>query len=339
MTQTRFPVPLIDLSGAVVIDSSSTVVIPSGSLQGLNASYGEVNTYTVSGTVAPTSVAFTLIDTIEWDADDNIVYKHVSVNGNPGEFAPDINVQVSIINQEYDDPSDDTVYNDISGLVAEIQCSDLSGLGTLADYTNLLNLARGITGTVDLQMTLTNLQTFATTAEEYGDLFVALNQTISGVTEVDTTSVLNLIKSYLLQIKGMFDSIKNLNLTLTRTSTLKIPDTIQDTADLLDGVHNQMACSLNHLEYFCSGQVSEGAVANTLSNQNKALIDNATTTLNWFNGLVSGNNVSATVDGNTQVANLKSKVDAFNALNTRLTAAKTCLANALNATGLVNQNL
>jgi hypothetical protein len=337
MTQTRFPHPLIDLSGAVVIDSSSNVPIAQNALQGLNSSYGEVNTYTVSGTIAPTSVAFTLIDTIEWDADDNIVYRHVEIDGEPGEFAPDINIQVSIINQEYDDPSDNTVYSEILGLVNEIQCSDLSGLGTLGDYTALLNLARDISGTVDLTMTLSNLQAFADTAQDYGELFVALNQTIAGVTEVDTTNVLITIKSYLMQIKGMFDSIKNLNLTLTRTSTLKIPDTIQDTADLLDGVHNQMACSLNQLEYFCSGEVSQGASANPLSNQNKAMIDNATATLNWFNALVSGNNVTATVDGNTQVANLKSKVDAFSSLQLRLNAAKTCLQDALNATGLIPQ--
>jgi hypothetical protein len=329
MSQTQFPVPLIDLSGSVVIDVSSTYGISAENLQGLNASYGEVNTYVVSGTVDPSGVAFTLIDTIEWDASDNIVFRRVDLDGEPGEFAPDINVQVTLINQEYNDPDDNTVFDEITALVGEIQCSDLTGLGTLADYTGLLNLAKDISGTVNLEMTLTNLQTFAATAEDYGELFATINQTISGVTEIDTTSVLDNIKTYLLQIKGMFDSIKNLNLTLTRTSTLKIPDTIQDTAELLDTVHNQMACSLNQLEYFCTGEVSEGASANPLNNQNKAMIDNAASTLNWFKNIVSGNNVSASVPGNPQVANLKNKVDAFVNLQSRLNAAKTCLQNTL----------
>jgi hypothetical protein len=340
VNQTKFPVPLIkaqlDASGIThVIDLSSTSIItlPSNLVPVSAAHYAEQNVYTiVSGAVDPSDV-YIETDIIAWDADHNIVYQHVEIDGRPGPFLNEINVFVTLINDAtYDLPEDDTLVSDISGLVARINCTRAEGMGTLAEYAALLDLAKDASSNISLTLDISGLEQFAAVAESYGAIFEDITQNLSLMTTIDSVSALTLVKAELQKIADMYDNLDSLKLEIRRTATLRIPDSIQQTADQLQTVYSELECTLDYLEYFCGMTGTAFApevVQNSAMNaRDKAAIDAATGALLAYKAIAE-NQGSVTAYGNTQVVNLTNKINQFHSLKERMQNAATCLTNGL----------
>jgi hypothetical protein len=137
------------------------------------------------------------------------------------------------------------------------------------------------------------------------------------------------VKAELQKIADMYTALKALKLTITRTSTLQIPDSIQDTANKLDLVYAQLGCTLNYLDYFCDNTSTKPSNAD-INAQDKSVIDAATGALNTFKAMIENKASINNAGNNTQVANLANAVNRFSALKTRMTGAVTCLNTALN---------
>jgi hypothetical protein len=343
VNQTKFPVPLIkaqlDASGIThVIDVSSTsgIALPSNLVpSSVNAAYAEQNVYTiVSGAVDPSDV-YIETDIIAWDADHNIVYQHVEIDGQPGPFLNEINVFVTLINDAtYDDPFDDDEMGEITELVNKIKCQKAQGMGTLAEYAALLDLAKDASSNISLTLDISGLTQFASLAESYGQIFQDITQNLSSVTTIDSAPALNLVKAELQKIADMYDHLDSLKLEIRRTATLRIPDTIQQTADQLQTVYSELECTLNYLEHFCDPSDSTVEVAQlaAMNARDKAAIDAATGALLAYKA-IADNQGTVTAYGNTQVVNLTNKINQFHDLKERMQNAATCLTNGLKFAG------
>ena len=344
VNQTKFPVPLIkaqlDASNiAHVIDSSTNTLIttlPSNLLPAAadisGASYAEINVYTiVSGAIDPSNV-YIETDVIVWDANHNIIYQHIDIDGQPGPFLNEIDVFVQLINDAtYDLPADDTLVGEINDLVNKIQCTRAEGMGTLADYAALLDLAKDASANVALTLDISGLEAFASVAKTYGDIFQDITQNLSQMTTIDDTEVLGKIKTELQTIADMYDSLGALKLEIQRTSTLRIPDSIQGTANQLQSVYEELECTLDYLEYFC-GSTQTAPANSALNARDRAALDAATGALLAYKTIVD-NQGSVTATNNTQVKNLSDKVAQFSNIQQRLADAATCLSNGLQFTG------
>ena len=340
VNQTKFPTPLItaQLTAASIthtVVDSSTNPIASASLRAGSA-YGEVNVYTVSGSVDPSGVeSYTETDTIEWDANHNIVYQHVEIDGDE-DLLNEINVFVTIINDATFNPSeDDLAMAAITALVNKIQCSKAEGMGTLAEYATLLDLAKDAsTNPINLSLDISGLEQFALVAEQYGAVFEDITQNLTRVTTINSEAVLESIRVQLAKIAAMYDNLGALKLEIQRTSTLQIPTSIQDTANQLQTVYSSLECTLPYLEYFCgatgASAPADGSAA--MNARDKAAIDAATGALKLYSALAGGQ-ATITAENNIQVYNLKQKAAQFANIKGRLDAAKTCLTNGLLFTG------
>jgi len=333
----QYPTPLITLPQPDGVDLSmnlsTSITYPgdfdlSQNIIDAGAVYAEQNTYTFVAEVSGNVIVFTEVDVIAWDASDNVIYTHVDIDGYPNIFANEINAQISVINQIIDDPSDNQLVSEITALVDQIKCTNLEGMGTITDYTDLLKIAKDISGNVDLAFDISTLETFASNAEAYGDLFQNISKTLTAVTTISDVNLLTSIKAQLEKIAGMFDALKALKVSISATATLQIPDSIQGVADKLETVYEEMDCALNYLDYFCTGT---NAPANSaLSLADKSAIEAAKGALNTFNTLVS-NNAKVSASSNIQISNLTTRVNAFSSINQRMSDAKSCLDSALKA--------
>ena len=186
-----------------------------------------------------------------------------------------------------------------------------------------------------LDLDLSGLNQLAVAAEEYGDLFYQIQQKIAGVTEVDATTILEAIAVQLGKIATMYDNLESLKISIERTSTLKIPDSIQSTADKLQLAFTEVQNSLNYLKYFVDPNdptIDQSYVASAQMNAyDKGVINSAQGALSLFSALVQGQQTPITASNNTQVQNLKEKVEQFSNLFSDMTSVRTTLAAALAA--------
>lgn len=345
---TQYPTPLVTLAtvnpftnaeGLMIVDQSSnvfsgeTLVDVSGDIAVLR----EVNYYDYQYT-DPSNNTFTfrLTDTIEWDASNNVVYKNVVLTGVPGPIGNQIEAQITAITLIYNEEADDQIIQDINNYLKQIQESKTHGMGTLAEYTELLALATDISsGSLTLSLDLSGLTELANAAEQYGDLFYQIEQKISGVTTVDSLAVLTNIRNELGRIAEMYDNLEALKISIQRTSTLKISSDIQTTADKLDLAYTQIAGSLEYLKYFVGIQNTADVNKATMNDYDKSTIAAAKGALNLFKNLVEGQQTEITNIQNTQVKNLKTSVNKFQDLVTDMTSVKTYLQSALDTAGLI----
>lgn len=319
-----------------LVDSSSVVLDVSGVALGDFGITRETNTYVYRYTdPSQNQFEFTLVDVIEWDINDHVVYKQVTVSGSPGPFGNEIDAQITAITEIWGDPADDEVVAEIDGYLQKIQSSSVYGMGQLSDYTELLALASDISGVATVELAdISGLIQLADAAKQYGDLFYTINQTIEGVTIANNITVLANIRNELAKIAQMYDNLDALKLTISRTSTLKISDDIQSTANKLDVAYSEISKSLDYLKYFvgATGQSASFILANAeMNDYDKATVTAAKGALAVFQNLVVDQQLKLTVNNNTQVANLKDKVDNFQALVSDMASVKTKLQEAMNA--------
>jgi hypothetical protein len=307
---------VVDLSG------HSTVAITN--FHNSTAVVGEVNTYVFTADVSGAVIVYREIDTIEWDGSDNIVYKKVFIDGEPGPFGNEIDVEVVLINSEFPWSEDDTVMGQINALVNLIDSARAQGMGTITDYTALLNMANDISGTVNLNIDISGLQAVAAQAEAYGAIFETIQNTLEQVTTINDLTVLGNIKAELQKIADMYTQLGRLKLQIYRTSTLQIPNSISEMTTKLNQVYSNLDTTLNYLDYFNDPNSVAKPTNADINAQDAAAIAAATGALQMYSTLVQS---QATVNptGNTQVSNLTTAVNRFQNLINRLTSAKTTL--------------
>lgn len=335
---TNFPVPLITfnptLPGTIVLDSSLNTIYSEQpfDVSGDFAVLKEVNVYNYSYTdVSGNIFTFSLTDTIEWDVNNYVVYKNVVLAGNPGPIGNEIDAQITAITDIYSTEVDDAVIADINKYLQQIQESKTHGMGTLAEYTDLLALATGISGELTLELDLSGLTELANAAEQYGDLFYQIENKISSVTTVDSLTVLTNIKTQLGRIAEMYDNLEALKISIQRTSTLKISSDIQTTADKLSLAYTQIQGSMEYLKNFVGIANTADVNKAAMNDYDKATIASAKGALNLFKSLVDGQQAKVTDANNTQVKNLKTAVNSFQALVADMTAVKSALQSAMSA--------
>jgi hypothetical protein len=346
---TQYPTPLVTLATVdpfiatlTLLDSSKntfsgeTLVDVSGDIAVLR----EVNYYDYRYTDASSNTfTFRLTDTIEWDVNNIVVYKNVVLSGDAGPIGNQIEAQITAITDIYNTEVDDQIIADINNYLKQIDEHKTHGMGTLADYTDLLALATDISGAITLSLDISGLTELANAAEQYGNLFYQIQQKISDVTTVDSLTVLTNIKTQLGRIAEMYDNLEALKISIQRTSTLKISSDIQTTADKLDLAYTQIANSLDYLKYFvgATGQSANFSSINAEMNAyDKSTIAAAKGALNLFKDLVDGQQSEITASNNTQVKNLKTSVNQFSALVADMTSVKNLLSSALTAAGGVS---
>lgn len=323
MSYIRFPVPLITVPANVILDisSSSVLAVAHGGVQ------AEQNVYIYNVDVSGEIKVYTETDAIEVDASGHVVYKRVTIDGETGPFLNELDAQITIINNaSYDLPADDQLVTDINALVNQIKCTRAEGMGTLGDYEALLKMATDISGSVNLSLDITTLTDFANAAETYGKIFENITQNLEGVTTIDNTTVLTNIKTQLTKIAAMYDALGALKLQISRTSTLQIPDSIVGTANKLQSVYEELDCTLDYIDYFCSGNAAANGKPDDadLNARDKAVVDAATGALSLFSSIIDDHG-SVTAANNTQVKTLSDKVAQFSTLQSRMASAASCL--------------
>ncbi len=309
------------------------VAMPSGftfnitaSTSNISPSHGGVtavrNVFAYSIDVSGQVLVFTETDIIERDSDNKIVYQHVTIDGEPGPFGNEINVQVSQINQVFDPVDDDILVQQITAAVDAIKCSKVKGMGTLENYTELLALAQKASDSAQLAdpANIAQLEALAAAAESYGQVFKTITDTLDVATEISAVDTLTKIKVALDKISGMYSDLKTLNLTISRAATIKIPDSVTEIATKLDSVYSELTCSLEYLDYFCVGGVEPSGAA--LNAQDAAAIAAARGALTLFDNL-SGSSIA---NNSSEVAALNTAMGKFDGdFKKRFTDAAKCL--------------
>jgi len=317
---TLYPNPLVTAHNLTLVDLSGTATVARTTFTNSTATSGEVNTYTYTADVSGTLIVYYEIDTIEWDASDNIVFKHVFIDGQPGPFGNEIDVNVNLINSEFPWPEDDTLMGQINTLVNLIAASRAQGMGTISNYTALLEIANDISGSANLSIDISGLQAVATQAAAYGAIFETITNTLSGITVINDLSVLEAIKVELQKIADMYTELRRLKLVINRTSTLQIPDSISSMTEKLNQVYSELNSTLDYLDYFNNNANPKPANAD-LNTQDAAAIAAAEGALTMFRNVVQSQNTVNPV-GNTQVANLTNAIYRFSNVINRITTAK-----------------
>lgn len=314
------PTPLVTGHNYTLVDLSGHYTEPLSVFSNTTAVVAERNTYVFTADVSGAVIVYREIDTIEWDGSDNIVYKKVFIDGEPGPFGNEIDVEVVLINSEFPWLEDDTVMGQINALVNLIDSARAQGMGTITDYTALMNLANDISGTVNLNIDISGLQAVAAQAVAYGAIFETIQNSLEQVTTISDLTVLGNIKLELQKIADMYTQLGRLKLQIYRTSTLQIPNSISEMTTKLNQVYSNLDTTLNYLDYFNDSTVTKPANAD-INSQDAAAIAAATGALQMYSTLV---NSQATVNptGSTQVSNLTSAVNKFQDLVSRLTTAK-----------------
>jgi hypothetical protein len=324
----------IDASGNypanVVIDSSQN----NSSFDPLTTltTYTTTIIFTVSGESGPQSYQET--DVVIRDASGNLIFQNIVVVGitGPSGNSLDADVENEVVFVSGSTGAQ-ALSLDISGLVAQIQSSPVTHLGSLNDYLELLQLAQtleDVSGSITLNLDIAGLTAFAAQAELYGDIFSTINETFNGITNVDDTTVLANIKAQLQIIADMYTNIGALHVSIERASTLQIPETINTAATQIQSVIDKITESLPYLEYFAdpSNVLFPKPVNADMSPAEKSTIEAAKNALRVWGELVNAE-TTVVMSNNSFVQNLKNKIAGFATLTTRMNALYTRLNSVL----------
>jgi hypothetical protein len=287
-------------------------------------------TVTTTDANADGDVDVTQTDAVITDASGNVVNATINVVGPTGTSAPDVQATLEAdIDLVPSSTAAQALLDEIALLQSRVSCDKVQHLGAMEDYAELFRTAQeyisevGPTGSINLVVDTTVLDNFATEAKVYGDMFEEISLQFNRLTTVNDIGALTQVRDALSKIADMYDTIEKFHATITGTSVLQLPESIQDANDSLAAVISSIECSLPYLHYFADGNASvltqDQQTRAALNVEDQAAIDAAVAALGVWLAMVQ-NEANVTMNGNQYIQDFKAKIASFGALDTSLSS-------------------
>ena len=176
------------------------------------------------------------------------------------DLSSDIQIvlDLSAIVQQYDDVLDastNLLMQEISLYAGKIQCTDFQGKGTVEDYTELFQVASDLAKQAKqttLNINIDGFKEFGNAADELSALFKDYIVKIENMNVVNDTAFLSEILFYLKKIWNLSETFGKFKETIMGTSVIKIPKSLEDTRNIIDGVMSEIDCAMKYIECFVS---------------------------------------------------------------------------------------
>ena len=227
-----------------VVDISSLLVFPSDF---------SLNTYDISF-----SNGMTIITETGKLSDGTFISE---IAGITTDLSSDVHIviDVSAIIQTYDDGildiSINSIMQEISLYAGKINCSDFQGKGTIDDYTELFKAASDLAKEAkqtSLNINIDGFKEFGNAADELSELFKHYITKIEHMNVVNDQVFLAEILFYLKKIWNLSETFGRFKETIMGTSIIKIPKSLQDTRNIIDGVMTEVDCAMKYIQCFVS---------------------------------------------------------------------------------------
>ena len=144
---------------------------------------------------------------------------------------------------------------EITMYAGKINCTDFQGKGTVEDYTELFQVASDLAKQAKqttLNINIDGFKEFGNAADELSDLFKNYIVKIENMNVVNDTAFLSEILFYLKKIWNLSETFGKFKETIMGTSVIKIPKSLEDTRNILDGVMSEIDCAMKYIECFVS---------------------------------------------------------------------------------------
>ena len=227
-----------------------------------------------------------------------------------------ITIDLSAVVQQYDDildPSTNVLMQEISLYASRINCTDFQGKGTVEDYTELFQVASDLAKhakQTTLNINIDGFKEFGNAADELSDLFKNYIVKIENMNVVNDTAFLSEILFYLKKIWNLSETFGKFKETIMGTSIIKIPKSLEDTRNILDGVMSEVDCAMKYIECFVSPDTADhvslcSSGSYELSSNEKSQIADAVKTIQKWNYLYN-DNIQIAISENADVQFIES---------------------------------
>ena len=170
-----------------------------------------------------------------------------------------ITIDVSAIVQQYNDAvvdiSINSIMQEISTYAERINCSDFQGKGTVDDYMELFQAASDMAKhakQTTLNINIDGFKEFGKAADELSELFQNYIVKIENVNVINDTAFLTEMLFYLKKIWNLSETFGKFKNTILGTSIIKIPKSLEDTRNIMNGVMSEAECAMKYIECFIS---------------------------------------------------------------------------------------
>jgi hypothetical protein len=229
---------------------------------------------------------------VTFDTTDSI--KHV----------PQIEQDLKKIIEEYNDELNaDTlnIMNEIKNYASQIKCEDFHEKGSIDDYNALFQAAANIANQskqIELDVDVEGFTDFGAAADELSSLFTSYIVKLENINIINDLSFLRAVSDSLKKIVNLSNIFGKFKKTIIATSTIKIPKSVNDTKNLLEGVMDEVNCAMDYINHFVNPEykVSDSE----LSASDKNIINKSVETINSWNDLCE-NGVSIALENNSAV--------------------------------------
>jgi hypothetical protein len=294
-----------------------------------------------SSSSSATPVQVLINETITDPSGNFVVTHHQSLNsqGNVNTESTFTTTNPLINNQVTEELKQDTeIYNNsldattlslvntIKDYASQIQCSDFHGKGTIDDYKVLFQAASTIaneSSQMALNIDVSGFSEFGQAADELSALFTGFITKLENVNIINDTVFLQTIAIALNKIVNLSNVFGKFKKTIIATSTIRLPKSIVDTQQVLQGVMGEVNCAMNYMTYFVN-PVDTSLTKAILSDDDKSVITNAVQAITHWNELCDQGvsvtmandvNIKALVQTNNE---LKSKTNVLQSITSTL---------------------
>jgi hypothetical protein len=234
-------------------------------------------------------------------------------------------VQVQILDDEV--LKNQALITQIKQYAAEIQCSDFHGKGSIEDYTALFQAAGKIADDVkriELDVDVQGFEEFGKAADELSALFESFTLKMQNLTIIDDTRFLNAVASSLAKIVNLSNVFGRFKKTVTATTNINIPKSVQEASIAVAGVMDEVSCAMGYITYFIDPDVKIALPNAALCESDKKDISKAVELItNWNDICARG--VTEALENNDDIvhfkqsnADFKSKTKVLKALTEKL---------------------
>ena len=171
----------------------------------------------------------------------------------------------------------------IADYASKIKCSEFHGKGSIDDYNELFIAAAAIaneTKQMTLDVDVEGFGDFAKAADDLSALFTSFTKKLQNVNIIDDSVFLRAVLNALVKIDNLSNVFGRFKETILITSTVRIPQSSNIVANLLNGVMGEVNCAMGYINNFVT--VNPNLPQGQLSNIDKNIISQATNTIeNW----------------------------------------------------------
>ena len=154
------------------------------------------------------------------------------------QVSEDLKQNVQVYNDETD-PTTLSLVNTIKGYASQISCSSFHGKGTIDDYKTLFQAASMIaneSSQMNLDVDVTGFSEFGQAADDLAALFTSFIFKLENVNIINDFNFLQTVATSLQKIVNLSIVFGKFKDTIVATSTIRIPQSVIDTQNVLKGV-------------------------------------------------------------------------------------------------------